>query len=95
MISVRFNGRTKSLRFRGIEKAAGFALRRRWIVRVQLQCRDRNGSPARGLAEFKLPRAEPLKNIRRLVDGLLTDLGVEECREFEHLSATWVAVSER
>ena len=95
MISARFNGLTKSVRFRGVQKAAGFALRRRWIVRVQLKCRDNLGRPARGLAEFQLPRAEPLKNIRSLVDGLLRELGVEECREFEHVSATWVAVSER
>lgn len=95
MISVRFNGLTKTVRFRGIQKAAGFALRRRWTVRVQLRCLDDKGRPARGLAEFRLPRAEPLKNIRSLVDGLLRDLGTDECREFEHVSATWVAVSER
>lgn len=95
MISARFNGQTKSVRFRGVQKAAGFTLRRRWLVRVQLKCRDGQGKPARGLAEFKLPRAEPLKSIRSLVDGLLRELGAEECREFEHVSATWVAVSER
>lgn len=95
MISARFNGLTKSVRFRGIQKAEGFALRRRWTVRVQLKCRDALGRPARGLAEFKLPRAEQLKNIRSLVDGLLRELGTGECLEFEHVSATWVAVSER
>ena len=95
MISVRFNGLTKSVRFRGIEQTAGFALRRRWVVRVQLKCLDNRGWPARALAEFKLPRAEPLKNIRSLVDSLLRELGEEDCRELEHVSATWVAVSER
>lgn len=95
MISVRFNGLTKSVRFRGVEKAKGFALRRRWTVRVQLKCRDALGRPARGLAEFQLPRAEPLKNIRSIVDSLLRELGEEDCRELEHVSATWVAVSER
>lgn len=94
MVYVRFNGATKSVRARGLAKSAALKLRRRWLIRVHLRGMDASGEPARGLAEARLPKAVTLSQARTLIDAMLHELGAIDLREFTHLGATWVAVSE-
>lgn len=94
IIAVRYNGYTRSVRYRHITRKEA-QRPRRWLIRVQLWCIDPiNGKPARAWSVARLPRAMRLGELKGFISGLLSDLGADDARGLRHVAGSWLAVSE-